>query len=131
MSEKITLQRVFDLAWHRFIVLVGQPAVEFSDSMGRYACRYVCADGRKCAIGLALPEGHDMQRTNQTADALVRVHPELWDLSQKEINAFGRIQAELHDNMVDKDTGEWAVPLFERRAVYEKIALEFDLRIPV
>ncbi len=48
-------QTLFNNAWQHFIVGDGQPAFSVQDKM----CWYLTADGRKCAIGVSIPDGQN------------------------------------------------------------------------
>lgn len=40
-------------------------------------CRYLTEDGRKCAVGIHIPDGHPAQHLQMTVADLEKVHPEL------------------------------------------------------
>lgn len=127
MSKKITLQKIFDLAWEHFIVGDGEPG--YSEHTG---CTYKTPDGRKCAVGLALPENPDGYEYEGSFRTLVLDYPELFDDSvlkrpRDSLNAF---QSGLHDDLVDKTTGEWRFNKEEMKAKYLAVAESFGLTVP-
>lgn len=127
MSELITPQSVFNAAWQKFIVEDEEPAAEL-DEHKFYQCTYLTEDGRKCAIGLCLPEGHPAQNALCSADVLEENFPELFDDPDGKIND---LQLELHDHLMNNRTGEWRLSKEERKARYIKVAKEQGLEIPV
>lgn len=40
-------------------------------------CKYLTKDGKKCAIGLFIPDGHDAQDNGDTIDSLLIEYPDL------------------------------------------------------
>lgn len=128
MSEKITLQKIFDLAWEHFIVGDGMPALEhFAND-----CCYLTGDGKKCAVGLALPDGHEVQDSIFAFHEIVEEYPELFDdsvrmTSEADLQQF---QDKLHDALVDGDTRGWLFSKPERRQKYIKVAERFGLTVP-
>lgn len=44
------------------------------------ACAYLTEDGRKCAIGRHIPDGHRGQHSHQNVIGLFRGHPDLREL---------------------------------------------------
>lgn len=126
--EPITLQKIFDLAWQKFIVEGGEPA---ADTNGR--CLYLTEDGRKCAVGLALPDGHPTQGSGGTFSVLVRAYPGLFSLDVLGLVSDGdgeldRFQARLHDSLQEK--GKWVQDVEDRARCYRVVAKEFGLTVP-
>jgi len=130
MSDKITLQRIFDLAWDHFIVGDGMPSV-YLDTYERIRCCYAI-DGKKCAVGLALPEESDATANSGSFSDLVCDHSELFDHSVLKIcnTDLNYFQGCLHDMLVDEHTGDWRLSKDERRKEYIKVAEKFNLTIP-
>ena len=125
--KKITLQQIFDAAWQTFIV-EHQPPATGPDT--RDLCQYLTSDGRKCAIGLVLPDGHPSQRYEQGFGSLVECYPELFDKSVTELSPaqLAFFQRSLHDHL--QFFGIWQLSANEREAKYREIAAHFDLTIP-
>lgn len=121
--SKITLQQIFNAAWQAFIV-EGKPAA--SDD---FSCRYKTWDGRKCAVGLVLPDDLDTDNIGSFY-GLVRHHPELFDsdLQQADAKYLNTFQVSLHDNLVRNN--EWAHSLDERKQRYEACAAQYGLTVP-
>lgn len=128
MNDKpISLQDIFNAAWHHFMVGQAPPAIG-EDGV----CCYLTKDGNKCAVGLVLPEGHPSQARGCGFRELVRDYPELWDKQirklAKENRTLGNFQADLHDCHTD-DHG-WVTPLEERKAAYLAVAAKYNLTVP-
>ena len=129
MSEKITLQKIFDLAWEHFIVGDGEPA--FDECGG---CSYETLDGRKCAVGLALPphpEGEDCEYEYSFSQVVEKL-PQLFDSSVLQItyDKLCHFQNMLHDRLINSNTGEWDCPKEDMIASYQEVAEEFGLTVP-
>ena len=124
--NQITLQRIFDAAWQAFVVEKRPPAYDTAASV----CCYLTEDGRKCAVGLVLPEGHPAQRQEATLGLLVERYPELFDpqLCSLPPGDLIRFQQLLHDDLIDFDTGEWGV--HDLRGHYARAAQQYGLTIP-
>jgi len=120
----ITLQDIFDKAWQHFIVEDNPPA------MVGNLCRYLTPEGRKCAIGLTLPEGHSAQISPGPFSLLVKNFPELWNLELQEMDegVLNYFQTELHDGFVED--GFWTIDQEKRERQYRKVAKEHNLKIP-
>jgi hypothetical protein len=139
MTEKITLQKIFDLAWQAFIVEGKSPGNEKG-----CLCEYLTASGRKCAIGLALPDGHPAQKSDLTFPVLVNEFPELFDDEIHEIqkdahksnlddddvddHPLAKFQFILHDAYADY--GIWKISANGLKEIYIKIAEQYDLSVP-
>lgn len=74
--KRITFQDIFDAAWQAFIVEDRPPGVT-KDAAGYTACRYLTDDGRKCAVGLVIPDGHPAQKHSGPFENIVTMYPEL------------------------------------------------------
>lgn len=124
MSEKITLQKIFDLAWEHFIVGDGQPAFD-----GNSGCSYKTKDGRKCAVGLALPTYEEYEGS---FGALVDTCPRLFDQSVIQIpyHELNEFQMGLHDRLIDSCSGEWNCSKEARKDSYLRVADRFGLTVP-
>jgi len=46
----------------------------------RRVCLYLTEDGRKCAIGCLIPDGHTAQRCDGDVEGLLEEHPALFDV---------------------------------------------------
>jgi hypothetical protein len=125
--EPITPQRAFDAAWDAFVLKDGQPAAD-----SRSACRYLTTTGRKCAIGLCIPDGHPAQHDGCGVGGLTVRYPELFAKDEPiDRNLLGAIQSELHDTL--QRAGEWHAfaDTQEKRAVtYRAFAAKRNLTIP-
>ena len=125
MSDKITLQKIFDLAWEHFIVGDGEPAW----SKEKRRCQYLTEDGRKCAVGLALPEGHSSQQAHKGFLNLCQEYPELFDESVHSARHYlNDFQRHLHDQLIAG--GEWLYSKEKRRQGYIQVARDFGLTVP-
>lgn len=125
MSEKITLQRIFDLAWEHFIVGDGEPAW----NREKHRCQYLTDDGRKCAVGLALPDGHSSQDAHMGFQSLYLEYPELFDESVHVARYYlDEFQRHLHDQLIEG--GEWRYSKEDRRQGYLQVARDFGLNVP-
>ena len=128
--ERISLQSIFDAAYHQFIVNDASPAWEKNEGKLNGSCRYLTSDGSKCAIGLKIPDGHEAQGKICTFAALVVKYPELWDYEilntpARELDGF---QQGLHDLI--QSSGEWKCGLEARKQQYLEVAREFGLNVP-
>lgn len=131
MSDKITLQKIFNLAWEHFIVGDGKPAIGL---MGN--CVYCNDDGDRCAIGLALPNHHPSLKFKGGFSELVDTYPSLFDRSVIDfdktspsgisLNAF---QKQLHDYLA-LNSREWNSSKNIRRNKYLEVAKQFGLTVP-
>lgn len=138
MSEPvpITPQRVFDLAWQEFIVEKAPPAGQPISGAGTFAmsCLYLTPEGHKCAIGLALPEGHKAQDYSGNVSGLCALYPELFESPERDSSILDELQAELHDNLMQNNvtkTGvEWSYSLEERKRRYIAAAKLYGLKVP-
>ena len=126
----ISLQQIFDAAWEEFIVKDNPPAVEYDEETESYACRYCTKDGRKCAVGLCLPDGLDTKIDLSNDDlclvGLVDKYPELFAFADYQVFDF---QGELHDDLVNKNTGQWAHSKEARKEEYVRIAKKYGLEV--
>lgn len=131
--KPISLQDIFDAAWQAFIIDDKLPA-----TTGAGGCSYLTSDGRKCAVGLCLPEGHETQNFWGCLSELVERHPELFDDQMKamkytDLNEF---QAALHDTLTSHEykQGEmirgWCMSSSHRATIYRVVAKAYNLTIP-
>lgn len=120
----ITLQKIFDAAWQAFIAEEKPPAKINGE------CRYLTSDGRKCAVGLCIPDGHSAQNSSRTFGYLVELAPSLFDASVRSVGSerLDRFQRELHDNIAGDDG--WLLTPDEMRNRYILIAEEYGLTVP-
>jgi hypothetical protein len=132
-ENPITAQMIFNAAWQRFIIEEAPPAVRQrlpyeSNAYSNYLCSYLTENGRKCAVGLCLPDGHIIQQSNKSLPYLcVGEFHKLFNLSSGEQNT---LQSSLHDDLIHKGTGQWLDPLEVRKEKYINIAKFFNLTIP-
>lgn len=127
----ITFQDIFNAAWEEFIVKDGPPATEKTEY--GYLCRYLTKDGRKCAVGLCLPQGLNTKEENDpeadlSFDNLIKKYPNLFDCASL-VDAW-TLQRELHDNLIDVHTGKWTFRREFRKQQYINTARKFGLTIP-
>lgn len=127
--QPITLQRVFDAAWKKFIVEKGEPAYEISPRSS--GCAYLTPDGRKCAIGLLIPDGHPAQRARVWVSSLYEIHPELFP-SERFDDRLRSAQMALHDSHTGFSLGRvtWDSSLEDRRTIYLAFAKQHQLTVP-
>ncbi len=130
MSDKITLQKIFDLAWQAFIIEDQPP------SLGNIACLYEDSRGNRCAVGLALPKSHNALLFKGGFEALVDAWPELFDehiqaLAKSDIaDPLNKLQSRLHDKWVNLDDGGWKGNKQDRMNEYLKVTEDYNLTIP-
>ena len=125
---QITLQRIFDAAWQAFIVERKPPAW---DQRTGYSV-YLTADGRKCPIGLALPEDHPAIRSSAIFSTIVYRFPGLFDdqINAMSRNALNDFQGALHDDHIDHFSGVWIGTPEQMKDAYLGIARQYGLIIP-
>lgn len=138
MSDKITLQKIFDLAWQEFII-EGKPPSYGVGPGGIKNCQYRDSNGNKCAVGLALPDDieycgdfHDLVEftISEGRDIFDSSITEAVHTPQCRLNEF---QHRLHDKWVratGEFEGQWGKSLQERMDEYLKVAEEYGLTIP-
>ena len=143
----ITKQDIFNAAWDHFVVNNNPPSVMLhSHPVGKYCykCCYLTDDGRKCAVGLCLPDGHKAQHSTTHFGVLIKCYPELFKTELQNLITYTSatlaedercrtFQKQLHDDLVDLETGNWIVDYdtqAKRKAHYEKVAKDFNLTIP-
>jgi len=62
-------------------------------------CEYLTDDGRKCVIGLFIPDGHEAQRSTGDVECILGTYPELSDyMPSKSIRFLDSLQRE-HDSI--------------------------------
>lgn len=127
----ITLQDIFNAAWQAFIVEDRPPAV---DAAGM--CQYRTEDGRKCAVGLCIPDGHRLVSgaifgafANLAAMDAIGTEPlfsaDIHCAPRSVLNCF---QQQLHDAI--QSGGAWLLDVNERRDAYIAVAKRFGLKVP-
>lgn len=128
--KPISLQDIFNAAWQAFIVENRPPATEVV--AGRTSCRYLTEEGRKCAVGLCIPDGHEAQGVEAEFSRVVREYPELWDTALLDMphSQLDRFQRWLHDDYTEPHVEGWSMSLDERREAYRYVASMYDLTIP-
>lgn len=127
MDKTISLQDIFDAAWQKFIVEDAPPAVS-----AQGCCSYLTEDGRKCAVGLCIPDGHKAQTIKDIGfSGLVHPFPELWadDVMGLTFTALDIFQNSLHDAHTNY-TGDWTSSKENREQAYRKVAQDYGLTIP-
>ena len=131
-TTPITAQMIFDAAWQKFIIEEAPPAVREQASSKhhhKYLCSYLTEDGRKCAVGLCIPDGHPLQQSNVTLPYLCAgEYHKMFNLTGEQQNT---LQDALHDDLINKNTGEWNLPLKKRKDAYVEVAQRFNLTLPL
>ena len=122
--KPITLQHIFNLAVTEFLVNDAPPAVEDE------SCRYITSDGRKCAVGLALPDRHQAQLCRQGFPAIAHDYPELFDKDVHccSVDGLRYFQSMLHDEL--QHSGKWEMTKEARARKYKQVAKGFNLNLP-
>lgn len=130
ITVPVTLQDIFNAAWQAFIVEDRPPAV---DAEGM--CQYRTEDGRKCAVGLCIPDGHRLLAGNYGSFARIvemdTISPdrifsdEIHDTPHQVLDCF---QDELHDGLQYK--GEWRTSVEARKEAYITAAKHYGLKVP-
>lgn len=119
-----SLQKIFNAAWNRFIVNDNPPSATV------WGCKYLTPDGRKCAIGLCIPEGHEAQYYIGSFSNLLYnysdLFPDLIDMDDEYLNEF---QERLHDNLRCGTHG-WKFNKEEMKNEYLAVAEDYNLTIP-
>lgn len=123
----IKTQDIFNAAWNHFIINEAPPAVdvEGSDGFNGGTCKYLTPDGRKCAIGLCLPDNHPSQKAKGNVSRLTKDYP---DIEFEDIHEANMLQKFLHDWLVTRD--QWSRSLEKRKAEYLRIAALYNLTVP-
>lgn len=116
--KPLTLQEQFDL-------MVTHLRGMKERSHEREICKYLTANGNKCAVGALIPDGHPAQKYVGCAIDLLYRYPQLRDRIDKEL---GRVMQNFHD-----DNYNWTSEgLHKVRFNYyiNEIADRFNLTIP-
>lgn len=128
---QITFQDIFNAAWQAFIVENNPPAV---DAEGM--CQYRTEDGRKCAVGLCIPDGHRLVSgacfgafADLVAMDAISTDPlfsaDIHETPRQVLDCF---QYELHDGLQYK--GEWRTGVEARKEAYITAAKHYGLKVP-
>lgn len=126
-----SLQEIFNKAWQHFIVEDGLPASEYNQAIDMYSCKYLTDKGRKCAVGLSIPEGHSAQYYNGNFSEIIILYPDLFsDLVNFDEEIIDNFQYYLHDNLTDISNGQWRFTKKQRKNKYLAVAREYGLTIP-
>lgn len=120
-NKKITLQGILDAAREEFIVNDKPPAM---DRIG--SCSYLTEDGRKCAIGLLIPDGHPIQKSYDAANILLTQYEELFDIPEEKQKDLFILQYRLHDGLCS--AGAWVVTVQVRDELYAYVAENLNLK---
>lgn len=129
----ITLQSIFNAAWQKFIVEDGEPASEtVINNRGCvwHSCKYLTKDGKKCVVGLMLPDGHESQKATCDFSRLVELYPELFDDDVKNTTPAMLLdfQFSLHDTLQCK--GKWTLNKEDMKQEYIRVAKVYNLTVP-
>ena len=87
--------------------------------MGGERCEYLTKDGRKCAIGIFIPDGHEAQEDENTVIITLGTYPDLWDYMPSQDGTKLREFQIFHDDKLTKD-----MPLEEQKNMLVKKAME-------
>lgn len=123
-------QDIYNASWKKFIVEDGEPSVEDGN------CVYLTEDGRKCSIGLCIPDGHYFQRERCFITGLRDRFPEDFaklfapDVCSMDRISLENFQRELHDELANKRSGGWLMPKQWRKERYITIAKLYKLEVP-
>jgi hypothetical protein len=115
--DRVTNAKIFDAAWHEFILHDKPPTMDGS------VCEYQTSDGRQCAVGLCLTEEQIPQTHGCGLSTLVSDFPEWFDPTIQT-----RIQGLLHDCLTDH--GDWKHPRDYRAMMYRVVAQACRLTQP-
>lgn len=128
----ITLQDILDNAWQTFIVEDKPPSFG-EDTCGVSGCMYLNDSGGRCAVGLCIPEGHELfEDQEKSLYVVVKDYPELFPEGLKELGEeyLNMFQSGLHDSLVDSIDGAWIFSNKDRAIKYIQIAKEYKLLPP-
>lgn len=154
--KPITLQNILDAARQAFIIENKPPALMRVYGKDPMICAYLTPNGRKCGIGLVIPDGHPAQEVDDLFGELIKLYPELWaadviaayeydpELWEADViaaheyafapeqeggfsNRANQFQSLIHDNLADTDRGCWNRSIEQRDLVYAEVAREFGL----
>lgn len=95
-------------------------------------CVYLAPDGKKCAVGVLIPDGHPAQRAQGSARRLLDEHPDLvdlWGLATADVHLVVELLGDLQE-VHDRD-GNWGVDDRFGLGIYEQklnLAGETDLQ---
>lgn len=86
-------------------------------SNGRGLCQYLTKDGKKCAVGLFIPDGHTAQNSEDRAIVILNQYPELskrMPLNEDQMNKWQKWHddAALHRHSFqypEENTEEWSL----------------------
>lgn len=70
------------------------------------SCQYLTDDGRKCAIGLFIPDGHDAQRINNDVSGLLMDYPGLRKHMPFQDTYLLDVFQLAHDQMNDEESAD-------------------------
>ena len=99
-------------------------AQKLVDDEFRAACYYLMEDGRKCAVGCLLPDGHPGQKLMGTVSNLLWQYPDLaylWEVDElnNDVWFLTRLQ-EIHDS-VDVENWHYQLTQFARDQKLEMV----------
>lgn len=129
----ITNQMIFNAAWQEFVVKGESPAVKFYNNYNECDCCYYTEDGKRCAVGLVLPD--EVAKEIYSGISLGNMLGDSAQIGQKygplfdKDNCDGEIQGALHDNLINRKTGEWKKGI-NLREEYLEVAKKYNLTVP-
>lgn len=131
--KRVSLQDIFNAAWQKFVLEDNPPAVDPSLPMN---CQYLTTDGRKCAVGLCIPDGHEFQNMFSGFGDVVCADRERWEgehlfdakIHSMNIEYLNDFQSRLHDDL--QMSGQWLQDQDGRRSDYLKVAYDYGLKVP-
>ena len=59
-------------------------------------CEYLTDTGKKCGVGLFIPDGHAAQKSRRSAEYMIMDHPELEEMMPLSVYGLERLQ-QFHD----------------------------------
>ncbi len=83
---------------------------------GAEVCVYLTKDGRKCAVGLFIPDGHNGQRHIGTVSGLLFRFPDLSDVMPLDTSSMSGLQR-AHDESGEETTLEEMLEYIEKNIV--------------
>ena len=82
-------------------------------------CCYLTKDGKKCGMGIFIPDGHEAQEDENTVIGTLGTYPDLWDYMPSQDGTKLREFQQFHDDKLTKD-----MPLEEQKNMLVKKAME-------
>lgn len=110
----MTPQECFDRVVERLRDGTGRAAKVCADGLIDSVCMYLTPDGKKCAIGIFIPDGHEAQNFGGSVFHLVAYYPDIREIFAG-INTYSlRVLQGIHDYH-----GGWTGDVFNERGEAE------------